>query len=98
MANLVNDNIIKGKWKEIKGEIQKTWGRLTDDELDQTNGDLTSVGGLIQQKYGVAQEEVRNKINDLIASFRRDRDDDKNEDTNATPEAGTPLRDSSRQF
>lgn len=35
-----NENTIKGKWLEIKGEIQKSWGKLTDDEIDKTQGDL----------------------------------------------------------
>jgi uncharacterized protein YjbJ (UPF0337 family) len=72
MASLFNDNVLKGKWNEIKGELRRNWGDLTDDELDQTQGDLTSLGGLIQKKYGIAQEDVRGKVNELIANFRRD--------------------------
>lgn len=76
MSNLFNDNILKGKWAELKGQVQKTWGKLTDDELDQTKGDMTSLGGLIQEKYGMAQEEVRKKIHDLFAAFQKDTPED----------------------
>ncbi len=62
----VNENIIKGKWKEIKGDVQKAWGKLTDSELEQTKGDMSSIGGLIQQKYGEAQEIYGKKLSDIF--------------------------------
>ncbi len=43
-------------------------GNLTDDELETTKGDMGSIAGLIQQKYGTAQEEVRKKLNDWLAT------------------------------
>ena len=35
----MNEDIIKGKWKEIKGSVQKKWGKLTNDDLTQIDGD-----------------------------------------------------------
>jgi uncharacterized protein YjbJ (UPF0337 family) len=61
----VNENIVKGKWREIKGDIQSAWGRLTDDELDETKGDLTAIGGLIQQKYG-QHEDYTKKLSNIF--------------------------------
>lgn len=63
---MINENVAKGKWKEIKGSLQKAWGNLTNDELDQAEGDVTRLSGLVQQKYGIKQEEARNKINEII--------------------------------
>ena len=34
----MNEDILKGKWKEIKGEIKQKWGKLTDDDLAQVEG------------------------------------------------------------
>lgn len=34
-AMKVNENTTKGKWLEMKGDIQKAWGKLTDDDLDK---------------------------------------------------------------
>lgn len=60
---VLNEDTIKGKWKEAKGEIQKMWGKLTDDELDQAKGDLTALTGIIQQRYGESKESVQTKLN-----------------------------------
>lgn len=66
---LINQDILKGKWKEIKGEIQRTWGNITGDEIDKTQGDLTSISGLIQQKYGAKKEEISDRLNEIVAKF-----------------------------
>lgn len=63
----MNDSILSGKWKEIKGEVMKTWGELTSDEVDRTQGNAKSLAGLLEQKFGMAKDEAARKINDLIA-------------------------------
>ncbi len=63
---MFNENMIKGKWTQIKGEVRKAWGRLTDDEVEKTRGDMQALAGLIQQKYGLAQEEAQRKVKDLV--------------------------------
>lgn len=65
----MNEQQIKGKWTEIKGEIQKTWGKITGDEIEQTQGNLKSISGLIQQKYGMAKEEASQKLDDLVGRY-----------------------------
>lgn len=65
----MNQDIIKGKWTEIKGEIRKAWGNVTGDELEQTKGDLTSISGIIQQRYGAKKEEVSEKLNSIVSRF-----------------------------
>lgn len=70
----LNEDTIKGKWREIKGEVQKAWGRLTDDELEKTKGDMTAIGGLIQQRYGDAKESYSQKLNDIYHRFEDKKD------------------------
>lgn len=65
----INEDTIKGKWLEIKGDLQKTWGKLTDDELDQTKGDLKSISGLIQQRYGDAKENYEEKVSSVFSKY-----------------------------
>jgi uncharacterized protein YjbJ (UPF0337 family) len=77
---MINENIAKGKWNEFKGKIQKAWGNLTDDELESSKGDVTSLSGMIQKKYGIAQEEARTKLNEMAASFGEKDKDQKRQD------------------
>lgn len=68
----MNENILKGKWKEIKGEIVKSWGKITEDELEQTKGDMAKVTGLVQQKYGETQESIRERLNRFVKKIGPD--------------------------
>ena len=66
----INEETIKGKWLEIKGEIRKTWGKLTEDEIEQTKGDLTAIAGLVMQKYGEENEKFQNKFSEIVNSLK----------------------------
>ena len=68
----MNENVNSGKWKEIKGEIQKTWGKLTDDEIERAKGNVLSLAGTIQQKFGLAQEEATSKLNRIMENYKDD--------------------------
>ena len=35
----MNTDIIQGKWHQLKGSVKAQWGKLTDDELDQVDGE-----------------------------------------------------------
>ena len=65
----MNKDIFEGKWKEMRGKIKEWWGELTDDELDQANGNAEQIVGLLQQKYGytreAAEEEFNRRIDDV---------------------------------
>ena len=54
----MNADILKGKWKEIKGEAKQKWGKLTDDDLTQIEGKEEQLVGLLQKRYGYAKEKA----------------------------------------
>ena len=65
----LNEDTIKGKWRELKGEVQKAWGKLTDDELDKTKGDIKAINGLIRQRYGKTKENYSKKLSSIFQRF-----------------------------
>ena len=58
----MNQDILKGQWTQLKGEVQRTWGKLTDDDLDIIEGNRKKLSGRIQQAYGVAADEADKQI------------------------------------
>lgn len=67
----MNKDIIQGNWKQFKGEAQKRWGRFTNDELDQIEGNREKLLGQIQKSYGIARDEAEKQVreweNDIAA-------------------------------
>ena len=63
---MINENILKGQWKEIQGELKKKWGQLTDDDLEQVQGDSTKLEGLLQTKLGIGQEKARTELESFL--------------------------------
>lgn len=76
---VINNDTVTGKWSELTGEVKKKWGELTDDEVTRTNGNIESLVGVIQQKYGAAKEAVRDELNTLLAKFRHESGDSVNQ-------------------
>jgi len=31
-------NRVEGNWKQLKGKVKEQWGKLTDDDITQING------------------------------------------------------------
>ncbi len=67
----MNENTVKGAWREIKGEIQQMWGKLTGEELDRAEGNMGSVAGMIQQRYGHSQDEVSSKLDEIVKRYEQ---------------------------
>lgn len=60
----MNWDRIQGNWKQLKGEAQRQWGKLTDDELDQAAGDRQKLAGLVQERYGIGKDEAERQIDE----------------------------------
>jgi len=63
----MNKDQVQGKWHQMKGAIREQWGKLTNDDLDQINGNLERLVGLVQERYGY----VRDKAEKEVEAFRR---------------------------
>lgn len=55
----MNQDILAGKWKEMKGRVKEQWGKITDDELDRAEGKAEQLVGLLQQRYGYSKEKAQ---------------------------------------
>jgi len=65
----MNQNILEGKWKQLRGSIREKWGDLTDDEVDQIAGKRDKLSGFLQERYGYTQVEAERQIDDFLESW-----------------------------
>jgi uncharacterized protein YjbJ (UPF0337 family) len=54
----MNADQMKGKWMQFKGELKKQWGKFTDDDLLQIDGNFSKFIGKVQERYGDNKAEV----------------------------------------
>ncbi len=66
----MNEDTIKGQWKQLAGKMKAKWGKLTDDDLTVAEGNSEYLAGKVQERYGVAKDEADRQVRD----FRRDLD------------------------
>jgi len=59
----MNEDRLKGKWNQIKGELKKKWGKLTDDDLTYGEGQIDKMMGRIQERTGEKKEEIQKFFN-----------------------------------
>jgi uncharacterized protein YjbJ (UPF0337 family) len=72
----MDKNIIQGKWKEIKGDLRKMWGNITDDEWEQTKGDATAIAGVLQKRYGYAKDDATQRVSKVMDKYLSEQRDD----------------------
>lgn len=66
----MNEDIIKGKWKQIKGRAKQQWGKLTDDDLDVAEGTRDYLIGRIQERTGKARDDVEREVRSFESGLR----------------------------
>lgn len=54
---------LAGKWTQLKGDVQRQWGKLTNDDLDVIKGDAKKLAGKIQERYGRALDDAEKEVN-----------------------------------
>ncbi|HHF7344900.1 MULTISPECIES: CsbD family protein [Legionella] len=58
----MNKDIFEGKWEEVKGQLKQKWGKLTDDDLLEIEGNNQEIYGKLRQHYGYTKEEIERQL------------------------------------
>jgi len=58
----MNDDKIKGQWKQLHGKLKARWGKLTDDDLQVADGNTEYIVGKLQERYGMAKDAAKKQV------------------------------------
>jgi uncharacterized protein YjbJ (UPF0337 family) len=61
----MNEDKIKGQWKQLSGKIKQKWGKLTDDDMKVAEGSTEYLAGKLQERYGIAKDEADKQIKEF---------------------------------
>ena len=62
----MNRDNIQGNWEQLKGKVQKQWGKLTDDDLDVIEGQRKELVGRVQERYGYARDQAEKEVDHFL--------------------------------
>ena len=57
---------IEAGWKQLKGKVQKQWGKLTDDDFDVIAGRREELARRLQDRYAIEKAEADRQIEDWL--------------------------------
>jgi len=58
----MNNDMIDGKWKQIRGQAKLWWGKITDDDLQKVDGNFDKLLGMLQEKYGYTRQQAKEEL------------------------------------
>jgi uncharacterized protein YjbJ (UPF0337 family) len=61
----MNKEQVQGKAEQLKGDIKKTWGKLTDNDIMLLDGKRDQFLGKLKEHYGLAKEDAEKKVKAL---------------------------------
>ncbi len=64
---MVNAQVLRGQWNEVRGQLKRKWSQLTDDDLKSVNGNIDQLVGVIQRKTGEAREGIERFLETVTA-------------------------------
>ncbi|HEY7219857.1 MAG TPA: CsbD family protein [Candidatus Binatia bacterium] len=65
----MNDDILTGQWKQMKGSLKSWWGQLTDDDLEDIGGQKDKLIGWVQEKYGRTHEQAAQEVDARLKEY-----------------------------
>ncbi len=68
----MTNDIVAGKWTQLKGRIREKWGELTDDDFDVAQGNAEYLSGKLQERYGWAKDRAERAIKQFTDDWQRD--------------------------
>jgi uncharacterized protein YjbJ (UPF0337 family) len=66
----MNWDQLHGKWQQMRGSMRQQWGKLTDNDLEQINGNRDRLIGILQERYGIAKEDAQRRADEWITTLK----------------------------
>lgn len=65
----MNEDILSGQWKQMKGSLKGWWGQLTDADLDRIGGQKDKLVGWVQENYGRTREQATQEVDARLHEY-----------------------------
>jgi uncharacterized protein YjbJ (UPF0337 family) len=54
----MNNTIFEARWKKIRARARNWWNKLSDEDIENVEGNFDKLIGLLQVKYGYSRHQA----------------------------------------
>ena len=65
----MNDHILAGQWKQMKGALKSWWSDLSDDDFEDIGGQKDKLIGWVQEKYGRTHDQAAQEVDARLKEY-----------------------------
>ncbi len=65
----MNSDMAAARWSQLRGDAQQKWGRLTNSDLDEIQGQANKLVGLIQDRYGYGRAKAQREVDRFLSQY-----------------------------
>lgn len=63
-------NKVSGNWKRMSGAVKQRWGKLTHNEIRESQGRRETLNGYIQSRYGIDRDAADKQIDEWVKTLK----------------------------
>ncbi len=62
----MNEDVLAGKWKQVRGGVKAAFAKLTDDDIAEVEGNSERMVGKLQERYGYTRKDAESAWNKFV--------------------------------
>ncbi|MBI4675007.1 MAG: CsbD family protein [Chloroflexi bacterium] len=62
-------DVLKGSWKQLRGQLKEWWGELTEDDVIRIDGQRDKLIGALQMRYGWTRDRAEMEIDRRLLEY-----------------------------
>lgn len=66
----MNNDILKARWRQVRGKTKVWWAKLNDRDLDLIAGKYDILVGVLQEKYSYTRQKARLEIDKHLSDYK----------------------------
>lgn len=66
---MINQEQLQGNWQQLEGIVKKKWGKLTDNDLLESEGKREKLIGKITERYGIQKQKAEKQLDKFLKRF-----------------------------
>jgi uncharacterized protein YjbJ (UPF0337 family) len=68
----MNYDMSEVRWRQVREQTRKWWGKLTDEDLERIQGKAERLANALQDKYGYTRSHAESQSNRWLYEHQQD--------------------------